>query len=66
MAAVIGVDFGTTNSVVAILQPDGRVEAARFAVGQAELDVFRSVLCFWAERGAFRHAAGPLAIDAYL
>ena len=66
MAAVIGVDFGTTNSVVAILQPDGRVETARFAVGQAELDVFRSVLCFWAERGAFRHAAGPLAIDAYL
>ncbi len=67
MAAVIGVDFGTTNSVVAILQPDGRVETARFAVGQAELDVFRSVLCFWAaERGGFRHAAGPLAIDAYL
>jgi hypothetical chaperone protein len=67
MAAVIGVDFGTTNSVVAILQPDGRVETARFAVGQAELDVFRSVLCFWsAERGGFCHAAGPLAIDAYL
>lgn len=67
MPPVIGVDFGTTNSVVAILQPDGRVETARFAVGQAELDVFRSVLCFWAaERGGLRHAAGPLAIDAYL
>jgi hypothetical chaperone protein len=67
MPPVIGVDFGTTNSVVAILQPDGRVETARFAVGQAEIDVFRSVLCFWAaDRGGLRHAAGPLAIDAYL
>lgn len=67
MATVIGVDFGTTNSVVAVLQPDGSVATAHFAVGQAEMDVFRSVLCFSAaERGAFRHAAGPLAIDAYL
>jgi hypothetical chaperone protein len=67
---LIGVDFGTTNSVVAVLQPDGSVATHRHAFGQAELDVFRTVLCFWNEekRGRiFRHhAAGPFAVQAYL
>ena len=58
----VGIDFGTTNSVVAILHPDGAVRTQR-APG---LDVFRTVLCFWAERGALRHAAGPGAVAAYL
>ena len=66
MAGVIGVDFGTTNSVVSVLRPDGRVETAR----HAGLDVFRTVLCFWVEEGrgrtALRHAAGPAAVEAYL
>src|ERR1700744_1687528 len=66
MAGVIGVDFGTTNSVVSILRPDGRVETAR----RADLDVFRTVLSFWIEEGrgstALRHAAGPAAVEAYL
>ncbi|HVY13804.1 MAG TPA: Hsp70 family protein [Rhodopila sp.] len=70
MDRLIGIDFGTTNSVVAILQPDGSVQTARFAVGQAELDVFRTLLCFWTEEGRGRihqhHAAGPYAIEAYL
>ena len=59
---VFGMDFGTTNSVVAVLEPDGTVRTQR-APG---LDVFRTVLCFWAERGALRHAAGPDAVAAYL
>ena len=67
---MIGVDFGTTNSVVAVLQPDGTVRTARFAVGAAELDVFRTVLCFWLAEGGGRrslgHAAGPHAVQAYL
>jgi len=70
MPPLIGIDFGTTNSVVAALQPDGLVRTARFAVGAAELDVFRTVLCFWrqenAGRSILRHAAGPHAVDAYL
>jgi hypothetical chaperone protein len=69
-ARLIGIDFGTTNSVVASLQPDGSVRTASYAVGQAELDVFRTVLCFWNEsaRGGstLRHAAGPFAVQAYL
>ena len=67
---LIGVDFGTTNSVVAVLQPNGSVTTRRFALGQSELDVFRTVLCFWNEERRGRivrhHAAGPYAVQAYL
>jgi hypothetical chaperone protein len=70
MSRLIGIDFGTTNSVVAVLQPDGSVQTTRYAVGQAELDVFRTLLCFWTEEGRGRtglhNAAGPFAIEAYL
>jgi hypothetical chaperone protein len=67
---VIGVDFGTTNSVVTMLRPDGSVETVRHAFGMAEMDVIRSVLCFWndgaRDRVLMRHAVGPAAIEAYL
>jgi hypothetical chaperone protein len=60
---VIGIDFGTTNSVVAALRPDGAVSLLRHDAAE----VFRSVLCFWAgPGGGARHAAGPAAIEAYL
>jgi hypothetical chaperone protein len=67
---VVGVDFGTTNSVVTRLCPDGSVETVRHALGAAEIDVIRSVLCFWndgaRDRIVLRHAVGPAAIEAYL
>ncbi len=67
---IIGIDFGTTNSVVAVLGADGTVTTARFPAGQETLDVFRSVLCFWNEEArasvTLRHAAGPAGIEAYL
>ena len=59
MRPSIGIDFGTTNSVVAALRPDGSVATLDHAAGA----VFRSVLCLW---GGSRHAAGPAAIEAYL
>lgn len=63
MRPAIGIDFGTTNSVVAMARPDGSVVTLRHPTGE----VFRSVLCFWAgEDGRPRHAAGPEAIEAYL
>jgi hypothetical chaperone protein len=66
MTQIIGVDFGTTNSVVAVLAPDGTVQTQRFPFGGAELDVFRTVLCFWMEEKTLRHAAGPQAIETYI
>jgi hypothetical chaperone protein len=63
MRPAIGIDFGTTNSVVAMLRPDGRCETLRHATGE----VFRSVLCFWSGAGGrTHHAAGAAAIEAYL
>ena len=71
MQDVIGIDFGTTNSVIALRQPDGQALGLRYAAGRGVVDTFRSVLCFWAEesgasRGKLQHAAGPDAIEAYL
>ena len=66
MVQAVGIDFGTTNSVVALLHDDGSVATQR----HADSDVFRSVLCFWTEdtvaRRVLRHEAGPEAISAYL
>ncbi|HEX3991656.1 MAG TPA: Hsp70 family protein [Acetobacteraceae bacterium] len=70
MMTAIGVDFGTTNSVVSFLDPNGNTTTMRYNLGSAELDVIRSVLCFWndgpKDRVTLRHAIGPEAIDAYL
>jgi hypothetical chaperone protein len=67
---VIGVDFGTTNTVVTSVRPDGSVATLRHAFGAAELDVIRSVLCFWNDGAknhiVLRNAVGPAAIEAYL
>jgi len=63
MHPTIGIDFGTTNSVVTLLRANGEVQVLR----RASDDVFRSLLCFWRDgQGALRHAAGPGAIEAYL
>ncbi len=68
MTRIIGIDFGTTNSVLAVLEEDGSTSTATF--GPEHLDVFRSVLCFWADEEGrhteVRSAAGPDAITAYL
>lgn len=71
VTTVLGIDFGTTNSVVAALDTvTGQVRTVRFGAGDAVLDVFRTVLCFWTEvergRSSLRHAAGPAAIEAYV
>ena len=66
---IVGIDFGTTNSVVAVLGEDGAVRTRRFPGPAGPLAVFRSVLCFWTGgpgAGTLRHAAGPAAIEAYL
>ena len=70
MRPVIGIDFGTTNSVLTMLDEHGTPHAARFALGAESFDVFRSVLCYWQDHDGARildhHEAGPWAIRAYL
>src|ERR1051325_9597204 len=65
----VGLDFGTTNSSLAVAAPDGSVELARFKTGALFATTFRSILYFDGENafsGAPQPAAGPQAIDAYL
>jgi hypothetical chaperone protein len=65
----LGVDFGTTNTVIALADASGPAHLVRFAAPEGELFAFRSCLSFHAppERPTERAiAAGPWAIDAYV
>lgn len=65
----VGIDFGTTNSVIAVPSDDGSSRLVQFAAPDGEAAVFRSALCFWEEdarSGGLGHAAGPWAIAEYL
>jgi len=65
----IGIDFGTTNSVVARADGAGAVDLIDFATPDGPAQVFRSALCFWhdeAVRGGLADAAGPWAIAEFL
>lgn len=70
MARIFGIDFGTTNSVVAELGDDGAVTSRMFTQNGAQHDVFRTVLCFTHEQSKGRlvltQYAGPAAIETYL
>ncbi len=70
MTPIVGIDFGTTNTVVALSDEHGTTTTARFPVGTDMREDFRSVLCFWTEDGRaggpLRHAAGPAGIEAYV
>lgn len=68
-ASAIGIDFGTTNSVVARANGDGTADLVRFAAPDGPASVFRSALCFWQDEdahGGLAHAAGPWAIAEFL
>lgn len=59
----IGIDFGTTNSVVALSYSGGHVESLTWPMGGGLTDTFRTALMFWREGpGKIAHAAGPEAI----
>lgn len=68
-ASAIGIDFGTTNSVVARANGEAAADLVRFAAPDGPASVFRSALCFWQDedaRGGLAHAAGPWAIAEFL
>ncbi len=58
----IGIDFGTTNSVVALAHADGAVESLSWPTAEGPSATFRTALTFWREGRAVAHVAGPEAI----
>jgi len=70
MQNVIGLDFGTTNSAIAIATANGTAQLARFSEGEAQTTMFRSLLYFDPENleptGKPRAVGGPDAIAHYL
>ncbi|MFD1787063.1 Hsp70 family protein [Sphingomonas floccifaciens] len=67
--AALGLDFGTTNTVVARSDGQGASRLIDFVGTEATGAIFRSALCFWEEEGGWNgiaHDAGPWAIAEYL
>jgi hypothetical chaperone protein len=66
LSKAFGLDFGTTNSALALARADSAVELARFGAGST----FRSILYFekdeTSKSGNLRVVAGPDAIQNYL
>ena len=67
---MIGIDFGTTNSAVAMADEFGHVKTARYPSGDTESETFRSILFFAPPQKGMRRDlsayAGPDAIEQYL
>ncbi len=63
----VGIDFGTTNSAVAVAEADGRVRSLSWPSAAGEVGVFRTALAFWSEgrapRALVRSAGGPQALE---
>jgi hypothetical chaperone protein len=68
-AAAIGIDFGTTNTVVALAGADGEARLVSFPHDNEAVVAFRSALSFHARPDDPSERvveAGPWAIDAYV
>ncbi len=67
-ANAIGLDFGTTNTVAALVNASGEVETMKFGEGQEAVSTFRSVVSFWRDPhgGDIRKEGGPWGIERYI
>lgn len=70
MPISMGLDFGTTNTVVAQIQGDGSAVPMRFDFRDQPISTFRSALCFWSDSESLRSRlqveAGPWAIQRFV
>jgi len=69
MRRAVGIDFGTTNSAVAVAAADGVARLATFNDGAQRTSTFRSLLYYGGERADAsgpRGIAGPDAVRCYL
>lgn len=65
----LGLDFGTTNTVVALSGGGDGSRLISFEGDDATGEIFRSALCFWEDadvRFGVASEAGPWAIAEYL
>lgn len=65
----LGLDFGTTNTVVALSDGRDQSHLMSFEGEESTSEIFRSALCFWEEGGGpngIASEAGPWAIAEYL
>lgn len=74
MSEIIALDFGTTNSVLAVADETGNVQSAVFEVGGQHFDTYRTILYLWEEQfltgprraSELRSCSGPFAIAEYM
>jgi len=65
-SACLGLDFGTTNSVAAMIGAGGRIETAQFIHDGVADSVCRSALSFFKLDNETQVEIGPWAVDRYL
>ena len=70
MTRAIGIDFGTTNSTVALAAADGSVTSFAWPSAKGPVDLFRTAMFFWSQgrapRATLEHVAGPQALERAL
>jgi hypothetical chaperone protein len=68
MPRALGLDFGTTNTVAAIVNSGNSAETVLFGESPERYATFRSAVSFWREgkSGSHRTEGGPWAIERFL
>jgi len=69
-AISVGLDFGTTNTVVSTISPTGERRHHVFDSDLGSGRSFRSLICYWQEiargRPSLHHSSGPYGISDYI
>jgi hypothetical chaperone protein len=67
MGSALGLDFGTTNTVLARAGSNAQAQPIVFSFDGAGIATIRSILCFWFDNAAgVQSASGPWAIRHFL